>query len=143
MAKQGRPPRATAPEYAPYHDPAGNIPVEVKQPPPSTLTPAPVADAEQDAQRIKLERTRRRYVRRSGGLRKNLHPDDAKKAESLSSELGTTVAAGWLGIHIPGLDNTKPDAHAHVDPNQKLAETLAAALKKKDPTDEGPTDEGK
>ena len=91
-------------EYLPRPDLAGNRPEEKKQPEPEVLVPA--LDPEStDPERVKLERERRRFVKRTGGLRKNLNPSDAERAAQLSKGLGCSIEDGWLAMHIPEFDN--------------------------------------
>lgn len=112
MAKQ------TITEYGapPQTDPAGNRMNEAKQPEPETLVPRKNDETEDKALQAK-ERDRRRYIKRTGGFRKDLNETDIALGRKLCDELNAPPESGWLPIHIPGYDNAnhqanerKPDA---------------------------------
>ena len=48
-----------------------------------------------DPRRIAAERERRSYIKRLGGLRKNLPADQVKRANSLCEAYGVSVEVGW------------------------------------------------
>lgn len=86
--------------------PSETRPVEPPVKPPETLAPASSADTiKADKEIGRLERERRRYIKRTGGLRKNLCSADAVKAKELSDKLGLKVTDPWMPIHIFGYDN--------------------------------------
>jgi hypothetical protein len=80
-------------------------PTEAHVAPPDELRPGQEYKETQDEAYVKLCRERCRYVKRTGGLRKNLHPEDAKKAEQLSKEMGLTVDDPWPKVFIAGYMN--------------------------------------
>lgn len=91
--------------------PSDARPTEPIVQPPETLVAASAADVvKTDRERAKLERERRRFVKRTGGLRKNLCSSDARKAEELSAKLGLKVTDPWLPMHIAGYDNIEHGA---------------------------------
>jgi hypothetical protein len=82
-----------------------STPTEPYVRPPETLTPETDEDVDFDPEIRKLERERRRYVRRRGGFRKNLNRADKARAETLSEQVGTPVEQGWMKMHIDRYDN--------------------------------------
>lgn len=75
-------------------------PVERKVGPPEELTPAVQFVSGADPETARVERERRRYIRRSGGLKKNLCEADKKRALELCEQMQAPPETGWLNIHI-------------------------------------------
>jgi len=112
-------------EYgAPPFDPAGNRPVEAKQPEPEVLVPR-THETTEDKELQKKERERRRYIKRKGGFRKDLRDVDIALGQKLCDELGAPPESGWLPIHIPGYDNAN---HAANEPKPDAVEAMTSAV---------------
>jgi hypothetical protein len=61
--------------------------------------------APDDPRRVNAERERRRVVKRTGGLVKDLSEADTTKALKLCDEYGRSYEKGWdLEVSIPNLD---------------------------------------
>lgn len=70
----------------------------------------PVPSPEEEAKVLaRLERERRRYVRKRGGFRKDLSQSDARQAGRINKKLGKKKTDGWdfdlLPDFTPGIDH--------------------------------------
>lgn len=54
--------------------------------------------------RVALEREIRRYVKKSGGFRKDLNPQDQKWAVALLAIIGRRSLSWDVSIHVPGFE---------------------------------------
>jgi len=102
-------------EHIEQPDILGSRPTETPQPPAPAIrsaTPESLADPNVPDARRDLERKRRTYVKRSGGFRKNLHPDDVKAGEAVCKEYGKPASEGWdRNVFIPDFDNVNHDVN--------------------------------
>jgi hypothetical protein len=99
-------------------------PTEAYVAPPEELTPADEYSEAADPEYIKLHRERCRYVKRTGGLRKDLHPTDAARAKAISEQMGLSVDAPWPKVFIDGYMN-KPFERNDRPWNDKEAKSRA------------------
>ena len=71
---------------------------------PVTLEQKPQQDEPVDEKTVGLERELRRYVKRTGGFRKDLSPGDTKKAEAIMKELDREKPEWDVTIIVPGFE---------------------------------------
>ena len=64
--------------------------------------------------RAALEREIRRYVKKSGGFRKDLNPQDQKRAVALLAIIGRRSITWDLSIHVPGFGDEEFRGHSLV-----------------------------
>jgi hypothetical protein len=98
---------------------ADTRPVEAKGTRPEVLKPGRADEAGADHQTILLERERRRYVKASGGFRKNLCRADLKRGQELCDTLKMPPEKGWMNIHIGEADLGPGRVYDNIDRSAK------------------------